>query len=211
MLKYILKRLGLAVLILLGVSLIIYVLVRCMPVSFIEDKIAQMNAAVMVVSHDAKGDNSAKDIRDRGAGSSWAARDTDCRFTLTPGRENPERDIVLAVLPRNYPPRKAIMLHAEDAMFTWDENGDDDLTVDRVVSILRDCGIPMLKTTFITYLTNNLNVSINTARGIINEALVLGKIVEGKKTLPGSKKMLGFPEWFRPRQDSLSETVTDGF
>ena len=43
MFKYILKRLGLAVLILLGVSLIIYVLVRCMPVSFIEDKIAQMN------------------------------------------------------------------------------------------------------------------------------------------------------------------------
>ena len=43
MLKYILKRLGLAVLILLGVSLIIYVLVRCMPVSFIEGKIAEMN------------------------------------------------------------------------------------------------------------------------------------------------------------------------
>jgi peptide/nickel transport system permease protein len=43
MLKYILKRLGLAVLILLGVSLIIYILVRCMPVSFIDDKIAQMN------------------------------------------------------------------------------------------------------------------------------------------------------------------------
>jgi peptide/nickel transport system permease protein len=38
-----LKRLGLAVLILLGVSLIIYVLVRCMPVSFIEGKIAEMN------------------------------------------------------------------------------------------------------------------------------------------------------------------------
>ena len=43
MLKYILKRLGLAVLILLGVSLIIYILVRCMPVSFIEGKIAEMN------------------------------------------------------------------------------------------------------------------------------------------------------------------------
>ena len=43
MLKYILKRLGLAVLILLGVSLIIYVLVRSMPVSFIEGKIAEMN------------------------------------------------------------------------------------------------------------------------------------------------------------------------
>ena len=43
MFKYFLKRLGLAVLILLGVSLIIYVLVRCMPVSFIEGKIAEMN------------------------------------------------------------------------------------------------------------------------------------------------------------------------
>ena len=43
MLKYILKRLGLAVLILLGVSLIIYILVRSMPVSFIEGKIAEMN------------------------------------------------------------------------------------------------------------------------------------------------------------------------
>ena len=43
MLKYILKRLGLSVLILLGVSLIIYILIRCMPVSFIDDKIAQIN------------------------------------------------------------------------------------------------------------------------------------------------------------------------
>lgn len=43
MLKYILKRLGLTVLILLGVSLIIYVLIRLMPVDFIESKIAQMN------------------------------------------------------------------------------------------------------------------------------------------------------------------------
>jgi peptide/nickel transport system permease protein len=43
MFKYILKRIGLSILILLGVSLIIYVLIRCMPVSFIDDKIAQMN------------------------------------------------------------------------------------------------------------------------------------------------------------------------
>ena len=43
MLKYILKRLALSVLILLGVSLIIYILIRSMPVSFIDDKIAQMN------------------------------------------------------------------------------------------------------------------------------------------------------------------------
>ncbi len=42
MIKYILKRLGLAVVILLGVSLIIYVLVRSMPASFIEQKIAEI-------------------------------------------------------------------------------------------------------------------------------------------------------------------------
>ena len=43
MLKYILKRLALSVFILLGVSLIIYVLIRSMPISFIDDKIAAMN------------------------------------------------------------------------------------------------------------------------------------------------------------------------
>ena len=43
MLKYIIKRLALSILILLGVSLIIYVLIRSMPVSFIDDKIAAMN------------------------------------------------------------------------------------------------------------------------------------------------------------------------
>ena len=39
MLKYILKRLALSVLILLGVSLIIYVLIRCMPTDYVENKV----------------------------------------------------------------------------------------------------------------------------------------------------------------------------
>ena len=43
MLKYILKRLGMSLLILLGVSLIIYVLIRSMPVSYIDSKIAEMS------------------------------------------------------------------------------------------------------------------------------------------------------------------------
>ncbi len=43
MLKYILKRLGLAVLILLGVSMIIYFLIRLMPVDFIQNKVNAMN------------------------------------------------------------------------------------------------------------------------------------------------------------------------
>ena len=43
MLKYILKRLALSVVILLGVSMIIYFLIRLMPVDFIQDKINAMN------------------------------------------------------------------------------------------------------------------------------------------------------------------------
>ena len=43
MLKYIIKRLALSVLILLGVSLIIYFLIRLMPVNFVQDQITAMN------------------------------------------------------------------------------------------------------------------------------------------------------------------------
>ena len=43
MLKYILKRIALSILILIGVSIIIYALIRCMPVSYIETRIATMN------------------------------------------------------------------------------------------------------------------------------------------------------------------------
>ena len=43
MLKYILKRIGLAILILIGVSMIIYFLIRLMPVDFIQDKINSIN------------------------------------------------------------------------------------------------------------------------------------------------------------------------
>lgn len=39
MLKYILKRLGFSVIVLLGVSMIIYILVRCMPIDFVETRI----------------------------------------------------------------------------------------------------------------------------------------------------------------------------
>lgn len=43
MLKYILKRIGLAVLILVGVSLILYILIRCLPVDFVTRKFNEMN------------------------------------------------------------------------------------------------------------------------------------------------------------------------
>ena len=44
MLKYIIKRLLLSVVILLGVSLIIYVLIRCMPVSFVDQKVSALQS-----------------------------------------------------------------------------------------------------------------------------------------------------------------------
>lgn len=50
MLKYTLKRLGLALIILLGVSLILYILVRCMPVNYVDSLIAQINQGGATVS-----------------------------------------------------------------------------------------------------------------------------------------------------------------
>lgn len=41
MLKYILKRIGISILILFGVSLILYALLRCMPTDFVENKILE--------------------------------------------------------------------------------------------------------------------------------------------------------------------------
>ncbi len=43
MLKYILKRIGISILILFGVSLILYTLLRCMPMDFVEMKIIALN------------------------------------------------------------------------------------------------------------------------------------------------------------------------
>lgn len=52
MVKYILKRLGLSVLILLGVSLILYILIRIMPVNFVQDKVNQMNQGGATISQE---------------------------------------------------------------------------------------------------------------------------------------------------------------
>lgn len=52
MLKYIVKRIAYSILILLGVSLIIYFLIRLMPVDFIQDKINQINQGGATVSEE---------------------------------------------------------------------------------------------------------------------------------------------------------------
>lgn len=80
------------------------------------DAIAEENAAVMIVSHDKKGDTRSQDIRDRGAGSNWASRDVDCRFVMTP-KKNDDYGVEVGVLARNYPPRPALDLKAETGRF----------------------------------------------------------------------------------------------
>ena len=52
MLKYIIKRLVMAIGILLGVSMIIYFLIRLMPVDFIQDKINAINQGGATVSQE---------------------------------------------------------------------------------------------------------------------------------------------------------------
>ena len=71
MVKYIAKRIGYSILILLGVSMIIYFLIRLMPVDFIQDKINAINQGGATVSEETVqamyqmyglGDNSLKGI-----------------------------------------------------------------------------------------------------------------------------------------------------
>ena len=52
MLKYIVKRLAQSILILLGVSLIIYVLIRCMPVDFVTQKLSSITTTGSEVSQE---------------------------------------------------------------------------------------------------------------------------------------------------------------
>ena len=52
MFKYILKRLVMSLFILLGVSMIIYFLIRLMPVDFIQDKINAINQGGATVSEE---------------------------------------------------------------------------------------------------------------------------------------------------------------
>ena len=54
MLKYILKRIGISILLLLGVSFILYALLRCMPVDFVETKINNLAASGNSVSDEFK-------------------------------------------------------------------------------------------------------------------------------------------------------------
>lgn len=52
MFKYILKRIGISILILVGVSFLLYVLLRCMPTDFVEQKILNLYQAGATTSED---------------------------------------------------------------------------------------------------------------------------------------------------------------
>ncbi len=52
MFKYIMKRIGVSILILFGVSIILYVLLRCMPTDFVEQKVLALNTTGVDVSEE---------------------------------------------------------------------------------------------------------------------------------------------------------------
>lgn len=68
------------------------------------DQVANAGPAIIIVSHDGKGCAGERDIRDRGAGSSWAARDCDFRWALTPHAKDSESMAVVTTLARNCAP-----------------------------------------------------------------------------------------------------------
>ena len=69
------------------------------------DHAAGNGPAILVVSHDGKGDAGARDIRDRGAGSSVASRDCDARIVLTPHAQDPDNMLTVDTLARNFAPK----------------------------------------------------------------------------------------------------------
>lgn len=84
----------------------------------LKDCIAEESgAAVVAVMHDGKGMSGDRDIRDRGAGSSWTARDFDARITLTPHAEDPDNMAVVSVMCRNHPPRPDFSVEFADFAF----------------------------------------------------------------------------------------------
>lgn len=83
----------------------------------LQDQIAEAGAAVLTVHHDSKGDNSEKDIADRGGGSGWAGRDVDFKITLSAQRDDPDNASVVELLCRNYPPNPPFCIRWEDGRF----------------------------------------------------------------------------------------------
>lgn len=83
----------------------------------LQDQIAESGAAVLTVHHDSKGDNSEKDIADRGGGSGWAGRDVDFKITLSAQRDDPDNASVVELLCRNYPPNPPFCIRWEDGRF----------------------------------------------------------------------------------------------
>ena len=83
----------------------------------LQDQIAEAGAAVLTVHHDSKGDNSEKDIADRGGGSGWAGRDVDFKITLSAQRDDPDNTSVVELLCRNYPPNPPFCIRWTDGRF----------------------------------------------------------------------------------------------
>ena len=61
-------------------------------------------------------------VADRGGGSGWAARDVDCKFTLSPQRDEPDTAAIVESMRRNYAPVEPFAVRWEDHRFEMAED-----------------------------------------------------------------------------------------
>ncbi len=79
-------------------------------------------AAVLFGHHFSKGNQSGKDMRDRGSGSGVIMRNVDTIMTMTAHKE--EDTFIVECVPRNFPPWKPLVVRPEHPLMVVDEDAD---------------------------------------------------------------------------------------
>ena len=184
-----------------------------------EEEVAEAGPAVLVVEHDAKGIPGAKDARDRGAGTSWTARDCDCRFLLTPPAQGDGYAVLEVGLCRNAATPAPVTLR------TVDERGSDNQLTGRAFFIDEDTPADAVKgrgpkppppsdctekarawfgkqsralprTAAARDFGKEFNVGKDAARAVFDELVADGFLVERKAHGRGGGRLIGLPSMF---------------
>ena len=178
-------------------------------------RIASAGPAVILVSHDPKGQAGDRDTRDRGSGSNFVNRAVDATFALTPWGEarDPEADslAVLSVLARNSPPRPDVTIRFHDGAFTVDMDRapvkatsrnrtfaarpphDDDTMKNAALRIVETKAVPALVfDTRLQKATATGEKAIRAARADLIEAGILR--ISRREPKPGGGCFIGTPQ-----------------
>lgn len=178
----------------------------------LQDEIAETGIAVLMVAHDAKGNAGERADRDRGAGSSWAGRDVDCRFSLTPHANDPEDMVVLSFMVRDFPPKADITLnHGETGWTVSDEAPIKETSYSKkaaekkattktlkdhrpaLLELLAEEGKALKVTLLTSRLSESQGVGLAKARSVIEDAVAAG-VVELFDQLQPRSKWIGTPK-----------------